>query len=228
VPGVGAVEGEQGYECTYDGDCHLIVIDTSTCRLHEMWRANVTADEFFGGCQAVWDLTETYSPELRGECCTSADAAGLPIAAHMFSADDIAKGEINHAIRFIMPNDFIRERIYVHPATHATPATSGPDDAPPYGARMRLRADFDDSSLNDAAKVVARALQKYGMILSDGGNITFTAMNDRFTEHKWTDVGLMPNDLTSLEWSDFEMVDGGERLSWDDNCNCDRAQVETK
>ena len=51
---------------------------------------------------------------------------GLPIAAHMFNADEIAAGEIPHAIRFILPNELMRERIYVRPATHSTGATSGP------------------------------------------------------------------------------------------------------
>ncbi|MFO7178745.1 MAG: hypothetical protein DIU78_008615, partial [Pseudomonadota bacterium] len=136
VPPGGALEGEASYACTTDGDCHLIVIDTAECRLYEMWRADrPSASSFRGGCQAVWDLLAPYTPTLRGDCCTSADAAGLPIAAHLFSADEIAAGEIRHAIRFILPNSLIRERVYVRPATHSTPATRGPADAPPYGAR---------------------------------------------------------------------------------------------
>ncbi|HLV65135.1 MAG TPA: hypothetical protein VKY73_04960 [Polyangiaceae bacterium] len=223
VPAGGAIEGESGYACTTDGDCHLIVIDTAECRLYEMWRADrESASSFRGGCQAVWDLRAPYTPILRGDCCTSADAAGLPIAAHLFSADEIAAGEIRHAIRFILPNALIRERVYVRPATHSTPATSGSSDAPPYGARLRLKASFDESSLNPAARVVARALKRYGMILADAGNLTFTAQNDRFTTAKWRDVGLGPNDLTSLEWTDFEVPELGDRYVWDNACSCER------
>ena len=108
--------------------------------------------------------------------------------------------------------------IYVRPATHATGATSGPSEAPPYGVRLRLKASFDDSGLNDAAKIVAAALKKYGMIAADGGGITFTAANDRFTTHKWRDVGLGPHDLKSLNWTDFEVVELGTRYTWDGNC----------
>lgn len=225
LPTGGAIEGEAGYGCEGDGDCHLLVIDPSTCRLYEMWRANITSTTFFGGCLAVWFLDQTYSPVLRGDCCTSADAAGLPIAALMFGADDIAAGEILHALRFILPNALMRERVYVRPATHSTGATSGPADAPPYGARLRLKADFDPSGLNPAARVVAVALQRYGMILADGGNITFTALNDRFTTHTWAQVGLGPNDLTSLRWTDFEVVELGTRYLWDGACNCDRTPI---
>jgi hypothetical protein len=226
VPPGGAIEGESGYACDGGGDCHLIVIDTANCRLHEMWVADRTSEtDFDGGCQAVWDLTAPYTNTLRGDCCTSADAAGLPIAAHMATADEIAAGRIAHAIRFILPNDLMRERIYVRPATHSTGSTSGPAQAPPYGTRMRLRASFDDGDLNEAARVVATALKEYGMILSDGGNITFTFANDRFTIAKWVDVGLGPNDLTSFEWTDFEVVELGERFTWDDSCNCSRTPI---
>lgn len=225
IPAIGATEGETAYACESDGDCHLLVVDTGECRLYEMYRANRTDSSFDGGCLAVWDLTAPYADTLRGDCCTSADAAGLPIAAHMFDADEVAAGEIPHALRFILPNSLMRERIYVRPATHSTGATSGPADAPPYGSRMRLRADFDASGLNPAAQVVATALQRYGMILSDGGNITFTASNDRFTTAKWADVGLGPGDLTSLEWTDFEVVELGERFTWDGACDCSRTPL---
>jgi serine/threonine-protein kinase len=226
IPQDGAIEGEEEYACESDGDCHLIVIDTAECRLFEMWRANRTSSGFEGGCQAVWDLRQSYTPTLRGDCCSSADAAGLPIAAHMFTADEIAAGEIPHAIRFILPNEHMRERVYVRPATHSTGATSGPETAPPYGARLRLKASFDESALNDAAQVVARALKTYGMILSDGGNLTFTAANDRFTSAKWRDVGLSPGDLTSLRWTDFEVPELGERYTWDSGCDCQREPIE--
>jgi hypothetical protein len=226
VPAGGAIEGESGYSCAGDGDCHLIVIDPTTCRLHEMWRADRTsASSFNGGCQAIWDLNATYSETLRGDCCTSADAAGLPIAAHMVTADEVAAGAIKHALRFILPNALMRNRIYVRPATHSTSATTGPAEAPPYGSRMRLKASFDASGLNTAAQVVAQALKDYGMILSDGGNLTFTFANDRFTTAKWSDVGLGPGDLASLEWTDFEVVELGTRYTWNAACNCDRTPI---
>lgn len=222
MPTGGAIEGESGYACAGDGDCHLIVVDSDACRLYEMWRANASGSSFQGGCQAVWDLRSSYTPTLRGDCCTSADAAGLPIAAHLFTPDEIAAGEIKHAIRFILPNEHMRARIYVRPATHSTQATSGPAAAPPYGSRLRLKASFDDSKLTAGARVVAKALKEYGMILSDGGNVTFTAASDRFTKAKWPDVHLGARDLTSLRWTDFEVVELGTRYTFDSSCDCRR------
>ncbi|HEX6835860.1 MAG TPA: hypothetical protein VF334_04770 [Polyangia bacterium] len=214
VPTGGSVEGETGYACTGGGDCHLIVIDDATHKLYEMWRADITGGTFNGGCLAVWDLTKDYQPHGRGEGCTSADAGGFPMTALLFTADEVAAGAINHAIRFILPNDRIGKGSYVHPATHATNASASTTAAnsPPYGARLRLRADYPVASLPSAgARVVAQAMQKYGMILSDGGNVALTAASDKFTTHKWSGV-LSANDLSALKVTDFVMVDGGTRV----------------
>src|SRR5262249_34714970 len=153
----------------------------------EMWRADIRDGRFRGGCLAGWDTSRVYPPSRRGEQCTSADAAGYPIAPLLFTAHEVAAGGIDHPIRFILPNARVPKGEYVHPAPHGTRATTGPPDAPPYGARLRLRSDFAMDRLpNAAARVVARAMQKYGMLLADGGNIALTAQSDRFTRAKWS------------------------------------------
>lgn len=205
LPAGGALEGESGYACTSDGDCHLIVVDRSVGRLFEMWRADLAGSTLFGGCLAAWDMTRVYPPQGRGEQCTSADAAGFPIAPLLFTADEVARGEIDHAIRFILPNDRIREGVYVHPATHAG-APRGPAAAPVYGSRWRLRADFDLARLpSEGARVVARALQRFGMLLADGGNVALTAQDDRTTTAKWSGL-LDARDLDAITPGDFEVL----------------------
>lgn len=212
LPAGGALEGEDGYACRSDGDCHLLVVDRPRQLLFEMWRADVRGDQFRGGCLAVWRMDRVYPPSGRGEQCTSADAAGYPMTPLLFDADEVAAGSVDHAIRFILPNDRIRRGEYVHPATHGTPATRGPADAPPYGARLRLRADFPlDALPNPAARSVARAMQRYGMLLADGGQVALTARSDRFTRSKWAGL-LEPRDLQSIRPRDFEMVEAGARI----------------
>jgi serine/threonine-protein kinase len=218
VPAGGALEGEAGYECRGDGDCHLIVADRSRMKLFEMWRADIRGDSFRGGCLAVWDMTRVYPASGRGEQCTSADAAGYPIAPLLFDADEVAAGRVDHAIRFILPNATIRAREYVHPATHGTRATSGPREAPPYGTRLRLRADYPLASLpNEAARTVARAMQRYGLLLADGGRVALTARSDRFTRAKWAGL-LGPLDLSALRPRDFEMIAAGDRVPLTNDC----------
>jgi serine/threonine-protein kinase len=208
VPVGGNVEDESGYACSGGGDCHLIVNDPASHTLYEMWRADITST-FQGGCLAVWHTAQAYSDTLRGQQCTSADAAGFPIAPLLFSADEVAAGHIDHAIRFILPNNRVK-RAFVKPATHGT-FTSGGVNAPPYGVHLRLRADYPIDSLpSEGAKVVARAMQKYGMYHADGGNIALTAQSDRHTTHKWAGL-LGAQDLSGLQVSDFEVIDhGGE------------------
>ncbi len=218
VPAGGALEGESGYACLSDGDCHLIVWHKPSSKLFELWRADIRGTTFRGGCLAVWDLARPYGPKGRGEQCTSADASGFPIAPLLFDADEVAAGEIRHAIRFALPNARIRHRSYVHPATHATGAASGGVDAPPYGARMRLRADYPVASLPTAgARVVARALQRYGMMLADGGNVALMGRSDRFTQHKWAGL-LGSRDLQAIRVTDFQLVDQGPRFAWNGDC----------
>lgn len=218
VPPSGRLEGESGYECKSKGDCHLLVHVPEQCKLYEMWRANVVNNNLHGGCLVAWDTRLHYGTTGRGKDCTSADASGLPITPLLFTPDDLLRGRINHAIRLVLPNSLIRRHVYVHPATHSTTPTSGPATAPPYGARFRLRQDFDTSHLSSGAKVVAGALKRYGMILVDGGELSFTAVSDRESSVKWSTVEFSAKSLTSLRWTDFELVEAGPRITWTGDC----------
>lgn len=219
VPADGNVEGETDYACKHRGDCHLIVHDPLEHKLYEMWRADITGStlrKFKGGCLAIWDEARSYSDVLRGDQCTSADAAGFPVAPLLFSADEVAAGHIDHAIRLVLPNDRVK-RGFVRPATHGS-STTGGASAPAYGAHYRLRADYPIATLpSEGARVVARALQAYGAYHADGGQIALTAQSDRRTTAKWADL-LGAKDLAALKVSDFEIVDHGAMVPLTYDC----------
>jgi len=239
VPSDGTLEGETGYECTSDGDCHLTVLDTSACRLYEQWRADDPLGTFTGGCLAVWEL-DSIPADLRGLSCTSADAAGLPILPLLVTPGEVKRrGEIRHALRFILPNDAVQRDVYARPATHnplttrrfGEPAAGPPGTMPPpYGVRLRLRADFDTSGLSPAAAAMAEALKEYGMFHADGGNVTFIASNERFSDATWDDpdVALGPNDLrdSGLAWTDFEVVSDLDDVGTMSGTDCSRTPIE--
>jgi serine/threonine-protein kinase len=224
LPPGGALEGESGYTCTGGGDCHLLVVQGST--LYEAYAANVAGGTLQSACALKWDLARAYPRHGRGEQCTSADAAGFPIAPLLFNADEVAAavasgGDLGHAIRFILPNARMAAQAYVHPATHAG-APSGPAASVPYGARLRLKAGFDLGGYNPAAQVLLRTMQRYGMVLSDGGDIALTGESDRYTTKKWAELGI-----TSLVFvtgtpapkvADFEVVETGPRLPRTNDC----------
>ena len=207
VPPGGATEGSTSYACdAAQNDCHLLVYQGR--RLYELYQANIagglaTGSPFTTSCAVVWDLDHDYwqagTPYSRGDQCTSADAAGLPIAPLLVTGAELQAGVVPHALRFILPNPRMASGVFVHPATHAG-GPSGDALYPPYGARFRLRASFDLTRLpNAAARAVAVALQKYGMILADGGNIPLTMDQSAA-------AFLGPRDLGLLQVSDFEMV----------------------
>ena len=194
IPANGNAEGSNTYTCdtTYQtdgqGDCHILVVETSQKKLYELYNATAdgTAIDALGAF--IWDLTKAYPDNERGDQCTSADAGGFPIAGLLPTADEVAAGAVNHALRFILPNPYMREAAYVHPASHAGSPSSKDANAPPYGVRFRLKAAFDDSSYNAGEKVIIAAMKKYGMLLSDGGTIALTFADDRTTTAK--SVGL--------------------------------------
>ena len=211
LPFGGTIEGETGYTCSgLNADCHLLVWAAHEKKLFEVYQANVVGNQLQGTCLVVWDAARKYPASGRGEQCTSADAAGLPMAPLLFSADEVAAGKIDHAIRFILPNNRIKQS-YVHPASHGTRTTGGAN-APSYGVHLRLRANFDLNSLPSAgARVVARAMQTYGMYHADGGNIALTAQSDLHTIAKWDGL-LDSRDLAGLKIEDFEVIDHGPSI----------------
>jgi serine/threonine-protein kinase len=206
LPAGGGMEAQTGYQCpTQEQDCHFIVVNNDTGKLYEAAGANFDGNALSAGVLAVWDLNKVYPASGRGDQCTSADAAGYPIAPLLFTADELARGQINHAIRFILPNNEIRPGVFVHPATHAG-GPNGSASAPPYGVHLRLKASYNVAQLKPAARVVAAAMQKYGMFLADGGNIALTAQSDQDTQAKYSAVDFGPQDLASLKVTDFEVV----------------------
>ena len=214
LPAGGAVEGSGDYSCDNQSeDCHLLVVQGN--QLFESYHSNVTSDGLQSQCAVRWDLTRVYPPQGRGEQCTSVDAAGFPVSALLFNADEIyaaiqSQGDIGHAIRFILPNDEMKAGVYVHPATHAGGPSNEDTYAIPYGSHFRLKADFDINAFsdNEAVRAILRGLKKYGMFLADGGNLPLTAEVDTYTTHKWDEpaISMDSHSLFGIEANDFEVV----------------------
>jgi len=235
IPNGAAIEGTSGLQCDKNNnDCHLLVVDSVYNILWESFGSNVTSNgQLDSTCVAVWNLTEVYPASGRGDQCTSADAAGFPIAALMFNPNEVASGAINHAIRFILPNNKIRASIYQHPASHATIPPGGanaPSPAPIYGSRWRLRSNFTLTNPDPNALIITNALQKYGMFLADGGNIPLTAESDQFFTNKW--VNLLQQDshaLFGIQPTDFDVIaEVDTPIAFNGNCQRNDAIFPTR
>lgn len=114
-------------------------------------------------------------------------------------------------------NSTRRTPVYVHPASHAG-GPSGPTSTVAYGSRLRLRADFPVNLYNPAAQVILRTMQRYGIVLSDGGNIALTAEDDIYTTHKWSELNISSRlfdqavPSAPLRTQDFSLIDTGPRI----------------
>jgi hypothetical protein len=224
VPADATVEGSQDLSCDTSGntdgqgDCHLLVADRAGRKLYEIYQANKRGDELTAGGLFTWELDEDYPETLRGDQCTSADAAGFPIVGLTPTADEVASGAIEHAIRFVLPNDRMKAGVYVRPATHAGGPENTDPNAPPYGVRLRLRSDFDESSYNPAQRTVLTALKKYGMLLSDGGEIALTFADDRTSAAKWEELGVDSQSFSSIAPEQFDVVGLGDEIPLTYDC----------
>jgi hypothetical protein len=144
-------------------DHHMLIVNSGTCKLYEMWNVRHTRRGWRAGSGAVWKMT---SNALRPDGWTSADAAGLPILPGLVRYPEVAAGVIDHALRYTAPQT---RDAHIYPARHDAGSGSSAS-LPPMGLRVRLKASFDLSQLSPQARVVAVALQHYGMILADNGS----------------------------------------------------------
>ena len=186
----------EGYPNPGSGDRHVLVVDNSTCWLYELYSSYPQTDGSWNvASAAVWDL---LADEQRPLTWTSADAAGLSIFAGLARYDEVASGEIKHALRFTLQNS---RAAFVPPASHWA-ATSTNANAAPMGMRLRLKAGFDISQFSAANQVILKALQQYGMIMADNGSNMYIsgAPDDR-----WNNDDL--HNLDEVTASDFEVVE---------------------
>ena len=176
-------------------DAHALVVDRDACVLYELYAADWNGGRPTAGSGAVWDLR---SHALRPSGWTSADAAGLPILPGLLRRDEVAAGEVDHAIRLTASRT---DRSFVWPARHQAGAAA--DAAlPPMGAWFRLKAGFDISGFRPDTQVVLRAMQRHGLILADNGsNWYFTGTS----EPGW-DTALL-DQLKTIPAGAFEAVD---------------------
>jgi hypothetical protein len=232
--------------CTNDGDCHIEITDVENWTNWSMGRCFKTgagpfawdvgniarfpfsSDTFvYKGTAPVTGAANSPVAAYRPLSWTSGDAGGLAITPGLILLDEIAEGEINHALRSCSKGS---APYYVHPASHRAGSLSD-QYAAPMGLRWRLKSTFDinqkipltgtpgTAAYRDAraARIILRACQKYGMIDADNSNWSggyFMAEMDEHNTLKWADLcaGSSVSKYIStagLSFNDFEVVDWG-------------------
>ena len=185
----------EGYPNPGSGDRHVLVLDNANCFLYELYSSYPNTDGSWNvGSAAVWDL---LSNEQRPWTWTSADAAGLPIFPGLVRYDEVAAGQIQHAIRFTLQNS---RAAFVPPASHWAATTSNANAAP-MGMRMRLKASFDVSGYSATNQVILNAMKKYGIIMADNGSSMYIS---GAPDSRWSNDDL--HNLGNVTAGNFEVV----------------------
>jgi hypothetical protein len=176
-------------------DRHLLVVDSSTCKLYELFAVEYSGGTWHAGSGAIWDLA---SNALRPDGWTSADAAGLPILPGLARYEEVLAGSINHAIRFTAEET----NFYIWPARHLTSDDPDSPEIPPMGARFRLKSSYNISGFDPKVQVILLAMKRYGIILADNGSNWYVSGSP---DERWDNDML--HDLDVLTGADFEAVD---------------------
>lgn len=178
------------------GDSHVIVIDKDNKILYELYNASLSNGQWQASSGAIFNLA---SDALRPAGWTSADAAGLPIFPGLVRYNEVLNGVINHAIRFTLSSQNVKPA-YISPARHSV-NSSGGQYSLPFGAKIRLKADFNISGYPPHLQVILTAMKKYGLILADiGSNMYFSGAPD----DRWDNNEL--HGLDTVTAADFEVV----------------------
>jgi hypothetical protein len=200
-------------------DGRLVVWQPSTDKLWDFWRAKREED----GWHAKWGgATQNVSsasglPDAASwpgaQPWWGTSGCSLGIVGGLITIEDLEMGVVNHALQIGIPN--VRAKVYASPALR----TDGKAEDPlalPEGAHLRLDPDLDLEALNlpRATLIIARAAQRYGIYVTNGGgDVSFQAEDPtptgaepyRGPDGFWQ--GSYPRALLSrFPWSDLQLL----------------------
>jgi hypothetical protein len=158
-----------------DGDHHSEVINTQSCQYYEAY-----STVYNGSYLTVWnnehiDLTKPFVQPATGALST---ATGIPLGLLAVRPEELAAGVVTHAIGWDAVSgsmNGIAGAPCVSPAgkrncTDGNKYRGPGGDLPmPYGSHARLKSSFNISGFSREAKIIATAMQTYGLYVYDTG-----------------------------------------------------------
>jgi hypothetical protein len=158
-------------------DHHLVLVDTRQRRSWEFAGFRASPFGYYASRVAVWDLDGPgFAAPFAGDrwWAIGANGAGMPFVAGVIRPEEIAAGEIRHALVCATPvnrkaADADTLEQLCNPTAARSDGTGVGLDYIPEGARLQLdpALNLDALGLSPAGKVIARALQTYGMYVCD-------------------------------------------------------------
>jgi hypothetical protein len=189
-------------------DSNMVVYDPDAGMVYGFWKARYdgTTDTWYSCGGSVYYLA---SNGLDGSLPQSNNPAntghrGAPPPIYVVREDEVASGEIDHVLRISV----------AHTCGHVFPMTADEGcstGAPPEGTRIRIKPSIDLSALHlsPAARIVARALKRYGAVITDrSGGAAILGVEDTVTEGRgwlWHNV-LAASSLSAIPFRMFKVV----------------------
>jgi hypothetical protein len=193
-----------------DTDARMIIIDTITHTEYDLSKARRTETGWVAGTVSLYNILWDGTPVGH-----SARGSGIPAYAGLLRPWEIRQGRIEHALAFGYTET--AENKCVFPASK----TDGKSPLPfaiPEGARLQLDpaltdADFDQMGLDPTGKIIARALQEYGMILVDtSGSLKIYVedlINNPYVTEAWSDsdLNLTKESIYNIPYTAFRVLE---------------------
>ncbi len=159
-------------------DHHLAVIDGT--RELDLWLARYDpgTDAWSAGTFALNQVNGVGASCPEGSHCNGAVAAGFALLGGLVRPQEMAAGEVRHALALVVPRT--RAGFIACPATH-TDGNTRDTRSLPEGARLQLDPAFDVEAQPWPAweKTLAHALQRYGAYVVDtGGSVSIRGVAD--------------------------------------------------
>jgi hypothetical protein len=154
-------------------DGHLVVWQPSADRLWEFWRLVHKSDGWHaswgGAMQHVSSDSGVYGPGVwpGAEPWWGASASSLSIAGGLITLEDLALGQINHALSMAVPD--VLAGSFASPAQRSDGKSSEVLSLPE-GAHLRLNPNLNLAALHlpRLTLMMAEAAQRYGIYVRDG------------------------------------------------------------
>jgi hypothetical protein len=181
----------EGFQPSAGTDKEAVVYQPSTGRYWEFWgteksgrkvvnSAGRTVDEWRAAWGGKIDNLATnpgYFPTTPEGYKFGTAATSLALLGGLITIAEQRRGEINHALHIALPKT--RRGVWAFPAQRTDGAENNPN-AIPQGATFRIPAsvNLDQIDMDPYARMLARAVQKYGMVVRDtAGAVVLYAEN---------------------------------------------------
>jgi hypothetical protein len=158
-----------GAKQSNDPDSRMVVWQPSTDTQWEFWHVSRQSTGLKPGWHAGWGAVIHNVSHSTGinPFPFGATASGLALMGGLITLDDVRHGSIDHVLALGVPR--VTRGFAVAPANRSDGQFSGPDTIPE-GTRFRLdpALNLDALGLPPATLEIARAAQRYGMLVRDG------------------------------------------------------------